>query len=434
LTADADRWIAHAQSLVEERALRDLLVELIAIPAPTGGEGPFAEYLSSLLKAAGMEASTQPLGGSRANAIGVLPGHVPSARSLMLYAAIDTHLSGDDDVDAPFLNGSRRADMLPRAEVRDDGIVLGLGAGNPKAHVASIVRAGQIAAEAGAPLAGDLVVALCAGGMPMGGLDPDPERGHLIGCERLLAEGPRVDCAVVGKPGWNVSWEEAGYTWYEIEIAGNPGYAGSRHKVPYRNPLLPAAELVGRLEEWVAGYTARNASGQVEPHGVVSAIHGGTSRALANTPGWCRVYADLRHSPRMAPADADAELGAFLEEIAAELDDFQLTWRRIAQVEAHEGPGRGPLFDLAVRAWEQIEGSEHEVVGDNSGASEANLLRRAGIETVKVGLPKVAAPGLISDFHMGMDSADPRSMVLYTRFLLEVIGRICSPAAVEAVA
>jgi acetylornithine deacetylase/succinyl-diaminopimelate desuccinylase-like protein len=227
---------------------------------------------------------------------------------------------------------------------------------------------------------------------------------------------------VVGKPGWNVSWEEAGYAWYEIEIAGQPGYAGSRHKVPHRNPLLPAAELVGQLERWIAGYTARNA------HGVVSASHGGTSQALANTPGWCRVYVDLRHSPRMTPADTDAELGAFLDGVAAGLDGFELTWRRVAQVEAHEGPGRGSLFDAAVRAWEGLEGSAHEVVEDNSGASEANLLRAAGIETVKVGLPKVAAPGLISDFHMGMDSADPRAMALYTQLLLEVIGRICAPA------
>ena len=56
--------------------------------------------------------------------------------------------------------------MVPEPVVRD-GLIIGLGAANPKAMVATQTEAARVIAEAGIPLTGELLVGFAGGGMPV---------------------------------------------------------------------------------------------------------------------------------------------------------------------------------------------------------------------------------------------------------------------------
>ena len=71
------------------------------------------------------------------------------------------------------------------------------------------------------------------------------------------------------------------------------------------------------------------------------------------------------------------------------------------------------------RAWEAREGKEHAAPGGASGASDAGLIRAAGVETARLGLPMPATPSPYSGFSMGV--ADVESIVRLTEVLVAAI-------------
>ena len=72
-------------------------------------------------------------------------------------------------------------------------------------------------------------------------------------------------------------------------------------------------------------------------------------------------------------------------------------------------------------AWEQVAGRTHEAILENSGATDANILRLRGIPTARVGMTKVliAPDGGPVDFTLGMNIVDLNEM----RRLVEVLVR-----------
>jgi len=401
---DTATYTRHAEAQLDDARLADLLMGAIAIASPTGHEGRLARHLVGELRRAGLEGVEQSIDDDRANALGTRYGS-GDGPSLLLYSPIDTLTSGRDEDDLPWVGTELRDDMLPRPVRRGD-LITGLGAGNPKGHIACLIAAAEAIAQADVPLSGDLKVALCAGGMPT-------MRGHFFGCDQALAQGLSADYAVVAKPGWNVSYEEAGYAWIEIELRGEQAYAGSRHRLSeYRNPIHDAAALVPVLESWFAEHADRHATEQVRPQAVIGAIEGGRPDTLAITPAICRVYIDVRTSPAVS---ADEILKDVRELTGA-------SCRMVANVPAVAGDPSGRVAAAAIRAWEDVAGRSHEPPTDNSGASESNLLRSNGIETVKIGMPKSASA---ADFQAGMNTADLAAMRDYTRLLIALAVDLC---------
>lgn len=403
--------------------LRELVTTVVDVPSPTGEEGPLAAVLAAELGAAGLDARVQPLDDRQANALGRLRGD-GTGPDLMLYAPVDTLTTGRPEDDLPWAGPELRADMRPVAQVHGD-LVVGLGAGNPKGHVACVLAAAEAVAATGVPLRGDLVAAFGAGGMPTNSL-PGPRRatGQGAGCSFLLEQGGWTDLAVIAKPGWSVSHEEVGVSWLELRVHGSPTYVGSRHRLPYDNPISGAAALVLRLERWFEDYAAAHTDGLVAPQGVVGAVEGGWTRMPAVTPAVCRVLVDLRLSPRTTPLQARRELQAFVAREAAALGlrvDVELV---LAVPGTTTDPGSW-VVRSAVHAWEQLEGHPHEPATGMSGATDANILRARGIPTARIGMPKVdpaaiAATGLPADFTSGMNTVSVTEMVRLTRLLVRV--------------
>lgn len=409
-----DEILAH---LTEDR-LREAAHAVTAIPSPTGREAPLARMLAARLSAAGFDAQAQHLDEFQANAVARLRGSGAGV-DLMLYAPIDTLTTGQSELDTPWIGRELRQDML--AQPRDEGpFVSGLGASNPKGHAACILVLAEALGAVRPELAGDLVVAFGAGGMPTNAVEAPgyPARagtGHGVGCSFLLERGWHTDYAVIAKPGDFVAHDEVGLCWFEITVPGLHTYAGSRHRLPYRNPIVTAAEVVTRLERWLADYPARHRTATTAPQGVIGSIAGGWERMLAVTPAACRIRLDLRIAPSVKPLSVKRELAAFLAQL-----DAGLGLEMVLAIPGTSTSPDSPIVCTAIEAWERTSGQPHVPVPDNSGATDANILRARGIPTVRTGMPKITSDEFEVDFSRGMNTVDVRAM----RRLCEVLARI----------
>ncbi|WP_336213175.1 M20 family metallopeptidase [Nonomuraea sp. LPB2021202275-12-8] len=394
-------------SLPDTAALRkltaELVAKLVAVPSPTGDERPLAELIACRIGG-----TVQPLDDRQANAVARLRGD-GTGPDLMLYAPLDTLTAGDES-DLPWA-GPRLEPHLLAEPVVDGDLVTGLGAGNPKGHAACVMAAFLAIRDAGVPLKGDLIAAFGAGGMPTNAL-PGTRRhtGQGVGCSFLLEQGVFPDYAVIAKPGWTVSYEEVGLAWFEVTAHGHHTYAGSRHKLPYSNPIATVAELVLAVEQWAADYTARHASGLVEPQVIVGAIEGGWMRMPSVTPATCRFRVDVRLSPRDTPAEIKREFLALIQGLGADAE-------MVLAIPGTTTDPASPVVRAAIQAFEEAGGVPYRPEGGMSGATDANILRSRGVPTVRVGMPKVAG---ITDFALGMNTVDARQMARLSRLLVTI--------------
>ncbi|WP_280398097.1 M20 family metallopeptidase [Nocardia carnea] len=415
-------WAEQACAAVDYGRLRELVTGLVDIASPTGDEAPLARHITGVCTAAGIEAHTMELDDRQANSWARVPG-AGTGPDLMLYAPIDTVTSGNAVEDLPWAGDTLRPDMTARAVV-DGDYLTGLGASNPKGHAACVLAAVEAVHTAGIPLTGDLIAAFGAGGMPtnarpgVGGTRRNTGQG--VGCSFLLEQGVWADFALIAKPGWTVSWEEVGLSWFEIIVHGSHTYVGSRHRLPYRNPVALAGAVAERLEQWFPHYSRAHQDGLVYPQGMVATIRGGWERTASFTPEQVRMRVDLRLSPRTTPTAAKRELVAAVRAIAGDLD----ARIDIEQILAIPGESSDPhmwLCRSAIAAWEAMEGLPHQDVRDASGATDANILRGRGIPTVRVGMPKVADAPFEVDFARGMNTVDLRAAERFTRYLVRVV-------------
>lgn len=405
-----DALLRRALDAIESGRLAELLVSMTAIPSPSGEERPLAEHVVAHLRAAGIEAEVDELGGRAANAVGRLRGSGGGGR-LLLYAPLDTAFAGATSEDEPWLGASPRADFaLPPRRERDQ--VVGLGAENPKAFAACAIVALEAMAAAGAVLPGDLELLLAGRSMPIlarpataDGGNPAIGKGPLgfgAGSRAHLERHDAPDAAIVLKPGYAVSHEEVGLAWFRLTVRGAVNYTGIRHKGPYRNPILAAAGLVTGLEAWIGRWSTAAASGTVAPQGSINAIRAGAGTHAAFTPATCVVDVDLRVSPRSSPDQVQAELEAAVNELRAAEPELDVTVERTAALPGTATDPDAWIVRCLVRAWEWREERTHVPAGRTSGASDAAVLRGAGIPTARIGLPPPATPSPYPGFSMGV--------------------------------
>lgn len=426
-TAQQQAWLDAAWAHVSGDELRRLARAMTAIPSPSGNERALVDYLVRELQGSGVEAVAQTVEDRQANAVARARGD-GTGPTLMLYAPIDLHLAGNQADDGPWLDLDGRPDLQPQPY--DDGdFVVGLGAENPKGHAACIVAATQAIARAGIPLRGDVIAGFGGGGMPVNA-SPDPAIvrpgiGHGVGCAYMLEHGFAPDFAVIAKPGGAVAHEEVGLCWFEITLHGDFSYAGVGLRPGNRNPILDAASVVTKLEEWFARYTARNTSGLVAPRGSISAIAGGWPEKPAFVPETCTISIDLRISPRTAPLEAQAQLDEALDAMRAADPGLRIERRLIVAIPGTSTPPENWIVRSSVRAWEALEGRPHVPRTGTSGATDANILRGHGIPTARIGMPPVAADAPFSGrFSMGVVSVS--AMERLTRALVAIAVDTCT--------
>lgn len=414
LTDTQARWITEASRHIRPETLIEITQELVNVPSPTGEEGPLARVIVQRLNDHGLNGREQVLDQLQSNAVGSIPGD-GTKPTLLLYSPIDTVTSNNPAEDLPWAAAEMPGEMLARAELIE-GAIKGLGAQNPKGHAACVLVAAQAIKAAGVPLGGELRFGFGAGGMPTNarpGMRVDS--GHGVGCDRMLREFGRPDCAVIAKSGWAVSWEEVGLSWYEVKVSGTHTYVGSRHLIPYTNAIVQAGKVIQHLEAWFADWAERHRSGLVAPQGVVSFIESGWERMPAFTPAMCRFRLDLRLSPRVSPEEADRDLRAELAAFSAR-HDIRLDCQRLVAIPGTSTDPNSQIIQQCIEAWEAIEHRPHVPVAGLSGGTDANILRAHGVPTARIGLPKAAAAG--QDFQRGMNTVAIADLLKLTQHLV----------------
>ncbi len=417
-------WIDAASQAVTEADAERLLASMVDQASPTGDEGPLAQLVAEYLGDAGVAATCQHLADRQANVVGRVPS-TGDGSSLLLYGHLDTHLSGDPADDAPAAYGAVARMSRPGAfKVGDE--LHGLGASNPKGYSAAMVLAAVAIARAGVPLRGDLIVGLAAGGMPTAA--PEASRrcniGLGVGCAFMLQHGLRPDFAIIGKPGHAVAWEEVGLLWCRMRVRGAFGYAGTRHILEYRNPIVGAAWLTTELETWLEQYAREQTSGFVAPQGAVGSITAGWPHKPAFVPAWADLYLDLRVSPRTDPREVRRLLERAIGEIA-ERRGIEVEVDVLAAIPGSITDPSSWIVQSCVRAFERVEGRPHEPTAMTSGATDAAILRMWGIPTARFGMAsrvRSETPTLAMD----MDSVHLPSLMRYVRALLHVVVDTCT--------
>ncbi|WP_159499014.1 deacylase [Microbacterium sp. 18062] len=429
--AEQRAWIDRARRGVDAELIRTLVVDMVSTPSPTGDERALAEVLASRLDAIGLDGRVQPIDDRQANATGRLRGR-GDGEDLLLYAPIDTLTTGDPAEDLELLGGSGlRHDLRAEATVAGD-VVMGLGASNPKGHAAAIVAAVDAVRRAGIPLRGDVLIGLCAGGMPTENrpLSGSSRRnaGQGAGCAFFLDRGGIADHAIICKPGWAVHWEEVGLAWFEWRVEGTYHYVGSRHRMPYRNPIVIGAEVIRELESWFVAYSERWTDGLVAPQGNIGAFAAGWPHLLAVSPGVATLRFDLRTSPRATLAGIRRDVARAAAEIGMR-HDVRISSEMVLSVPGSWTDPDEWIVRAAVSAWEDAEGRAHEPILGNSGATDANILRRHGVPTARIGMTRVGdyAP-LPPDFSRGMNAVDLRDVAALARTLIQSIVLTCTRA------
>jgi acetylornithine deacetylase/succinyl-diaminopimelate desuccinylase-like protein len=382
LSPEQRAWFESAASLIDVGRLYRVNRELTAIHSPTGRERAASEHMTRYLAEIGVEATYQPMGDASGNAIGRIRGS-GGGPSLLLYAPIDTHLDATAD-EVPWIGPHLRADMIPCVR-EQDGLLIGLGASNPKAMVTTLAEAVRVVSAANVPLKGDLFVAYASGGMPVD-LASSGNRGLSDGVSHLLTRGVHTDCALVMKPGNAVYHEEAGLCWFKVSVKGTLGYAGMPHGLPrFRGSIVPAAKVILALAEWLPRYTERNSSGQVAPQGWIASLRSGWSDRVAFPSATTEIYLDIRCNPRTPPAEVKAQFEEAVCDILARHSDVELDWEMRASLPGASTDPRSWIIQSAIRAWEEIEGKPHPAPPRTSGQTDISMIRNLGIPTARTG-------------------------------------------------
>jgi acetylornithine deacetylase/succinyl-diaminopimelate desuccinylase-like protein len=434
LSGEQLRWLRAAEALVDQDRLAEVLVQLVNVPSPTGQEGQLAELIADHLTSIGAEGHQQAIGASQANVWGVLPGRRPTPE-LMLYAPIDTLTTGDPARDLPWIGDALQPEQEARASVSPP-FVSGLGASNTKGHAACILVAMEALAKAGVPLEGGLVAAFGAGGMPNNRVVGDPSgrenTGHGAGLAFMLQRGLWARNAIIAKPGWSVSHEEVGLSWFTVRVKGTYNYVGSRHRMAYVNPIVGASKVVLLLEEWLPSYAAEWTRGTLTPQGQVGNIRGGWKHTAAVSPAMAELTLDLRTHPDLNPVAAQELFSDVMGSIAAKLPDYEIDWQPSLLIPGTSTPADALVCRVARQAWEHIEDRPHEEIFGVSGSTDANILRGSGIPTARIGMDRIGADAPMDlNFSTGMNVADTREMVKLTRHMLYMAVAICARSAIE---
>lgn len=404
LLSDAQRheFAGKAIALLDGAWMLETLAASVNIASPTGEERPFAEFLVETMRQQGLRARLQPIDAHSANAIAEFGDG--SGPSVLLFAPLDSAISGIEAEEVPWVGPELRPDQRPIARIEGNSVI-GLSADNPKAHIVSSIAATAAIARAGVPLSGRIVLAFGAGGAPSN-KRPPLERwnvGHGTGCEFLLQQGVRGDFAIVTKPGYAVQWEEVGVCWFRVRIHGVQSYVGRKHVLAENNPILRAAKIIPHLEAWFGEYARQHTDGLVAPQAAIGAIEGGWKYKPAFTPAACDIYVDMRISPRTTPMQAWRELTDALSDIRKKIGEPELAidCELITAVEGPSTEEQNWIIQSCIRGWESVEGRKHEAFVETSGQTEAVIFRRHGIPTARIGLPAQMSP-------VGMSAAGER--------------------------
>jgi acetylornithine deacetylase/succinyl-diaminopimelate desuccinylase-like protein len=210
-------------------------------------------------------------------------------------------------------------------------------------------------------------------------------------------------------------------------------YTGVRHVVKGRNPIVHAAKVIGLLEEWFFEYAKKNTSGLVAPQGSINAIQSGWTHKPAFVPAACHFYVDLRISPRVTPIEAKRQFGEAIERIVKINPELSIEWEMTLSIPGSFTDPNNWIIQSCIRAWEFVESKKHQPRTGTSGATDANILRAAGIPTARLGMPRRASANETQRSRFSMETSNVAGMKQLTKCLVYAALDTCTRERAEVI-
>ena len=303
---------AAAASHITPERIRDLLIDLVDIPSPTGQEAGIAHFLVERMGAMGMETDLPQVDPGRPNAVGHLRG-AGDGLNLLFTGHMDTSYSGTE----AHLSGEG---FRPKG-IHRDGWIWGLGANNMKSGLACALVAIEAIAKTGINLAGDISFGGVVGEIEKTSIEEFQGieySGYGIGTRHLATHGVTADFAVLAEPtGMRIATANMGVVWVRISVEGTVAHSAMASRPGIDNAISIMHELQADIAAWAKTYEAAHIYLGERPNVTVAAIRGGDPWRLARNPHGCSLYLDIRTVPGQTVDGIKRDLRRVLRQFAA---------------------------------------------------------------------------------------------------------------------
>ena len=385
-------------SLVTEKELVELAVEMGNIYSPAGHEKHLGEFVFNWLKSQGFEAFMQEVVKDRNNVVGSTRGR--GGGSSLLF---NSHL--DCDVGGPGEEWAFSNPNLPqnkKAWVEDDRI-FGKAVLNDRGPMAAFMIAAKAIKDSGVRLKGDLLLTTVVGEIGMAPVDEFQGTQYLgkgLGSRHLVNHGVVADYALVAETtDFGITWAEAGVAYGKITLHGETIYTPRSYR-PERiedhpNAIVKMAHIIQLLEGWAAQYEKENiyrfAGGEIVPKVVVGAIRGGIPYKPYMTSGICSIYLDVRLPPGKSILQVKHQLGQLVRSLNMEADIQIYLYRP-----GYEGENVSGIVKSVEDAYSKICKKKPGKVPTpvTSMWRDINIFNEVGIPAITFGPPRCSAEEL----------------------------------------
>jgi len=352
------------------------------------GEKEIAAYITSSLRAQGIEAEIVEPEPGRTSVLGRVRG-TGGGRSLMLNAHVDTvDVQGMAD---PFSGAIRQ------------GRLYGRGSFDMKGSLAACMTAAKSVRESGSNLRGDVLVAAVA----------DEEYGSL-GTRDLLTR-VRPNGAIVTEPtALETCLAHKGYLWIRVEVEGRAAH-GSRFQLGIDANMKMGAFLHG-LAKLEKELRARSPHALVGPPSLHAATLNGGS-GLSTYAASSVLQIERRTVPGETAGQAVAEIQAIVDAVSAQDPDFHAAVEAFFVRDPFEVSPGAAIVQTVDRAAAKVRGTAPSHIGDTPWM-DAALLQAAGVETVVFGAAGAGA-------HASEEWVDVESVVQLAEILAVAAMEYC---------
>jgi acetylornithine deacetylase len=413
--------VAKAVDQISRDRLVQLTVDLTNIPSPTGYEGDMARAVHEVFETIGLDATMQPIGDERYNAIGRLQGR-GGGKSVMFNGHLDTSFGPEQ--------AHRGIGYECKGTVIDDEWIYGMGTFNMKSAMATYVTAVESIRKAGIRLGGDVVIAGVAGEIekaPVNDFEGRQYQGYGVGTKFAISHGAVANYCILGEPtNMMLIPRHCGTTWIKITVPGH--LIHTAWSDVDKNAINKSRVILDAIHDWIPRYIENHTMGSFKPRVNVAAIEGGWPWRGARTPDGCSIYMDVRTLPDELPVDAYNEVRELIN--ATVLENPQLEGTKAEIFVSAPGtsiPDDHELVQNVISAHDNQLGKPPEM-GVETWYSDAAHMNRYGIPTVNYGSAgRIRSGGGGFSTHQG-EHVHIGDMVDITKVYIEVLLNVCGVA------
>jgi acetylornithine deacetylase len=358
--------------------------------SPDGvGESEIGAYTANALNDLGMQVTTTEIEPGRVNVVGVLKGKA-GGRSLLLNAHMDT-VGVEGMIHDPF-----------NPEIRD-GRLYGRGSQDMKGSLAAMMGTVKALVDAGAELAGDLLITAVA-----------DEEYASIGTVDLV-KNLTADAAIVTEPtDMTLSRAHRGFIWFEMETFGRAAH-GSRYQDGI-DANMRMGYFLAQLDKLERELRQRPPYPLVGPPSLhVARLKGGTEPSIY--AAHCLAQIERRTIPGESVEKATGEIQAIIDQLSADDPTFKAGLKAVFSRNPFEVSPDARIVKAVTSAYSDCLGQLPSHTGQPFW-TDAALLADAGIETLLIG---PAGAGL----HSKEEWVDLQSVYDLAQILAETAIRYC---------